>query len=257
MFGTQYHEYLFNGNEINDLPKIVYSMENPYFEPGVMLTYAAFKEAAKHSAYAIGGEAADQVFGCCASSAHLSHSIRNRVGAAFDIYLKAVEAVFRSKWLEGNYILRKVENRLTGHFNVNNWCGCYGFRDCDIKEILKQNFTFSDKYPLQDTPYDDLDTLFRYCCDRVNLDYALYGILAPYGKFADLLNMTCFSPYIDSDVLNYILSLENELRAPVINGSEHIFGSKYLQKELAGQIFPDEIIKRPKQGRQSALEFIC
>jgi len=57
-----------------------------------------------------------------------------------------------------------------------------------------------------------------------------------------------YSPYIDAEVLNFILSLDYQLKVPFNGNKDGFFESKYLQKELAKGIFPNEIIVRPKQG---------
>ncbi len=83
LFNTDHHEYFFDGHEIDDLPKIVYTMGVPSFEPGMMLSYAAFREASKYSDYAIGGEAADQIFGYCVPAVYRRYSIQEK---SFGLY---------------------------------------------------------------------------------------------------------------------------------------------------------------------------
>ncbi|MCK5915309.1 MAG: asparagine synthase, partial [Deltaproteobacteria bacterium] len=62
-FGTEHFEYSINGTEIDDLPRLIWHMEEPYFELGLFLTYSGLATARKEVDVILGGEAADQVFG--------------------------------------------------------------------------------------------------------------------------------------------------------------------------------------------------
>jgi len=62
-FDTQHYETSITGEEIEDLPKLVWHLEEPYFEFGLFLTYKGFAAARKEVDVVIGGEGADQLFG--------------------------------------------------------------------------------------------------------------------------------------------------------------------------------------------------
>ena len=68
---------------------------------------------------------------------------------------------------------------------------------------------------------------------------------------------TCLTS-IDREIIEFILSLDQNLRAPMSCSKDLSFNSKYLQKELAKTIFPPQIIDRPKQGGaiSSGIHFI-
>ncbi len=248
LFRTEHHEYRFDGREINDLPQIAYSLEVPYFEPGLMLSHAALKEAAGYSKSAIGGEAADQIFGSCAPKAFHRYSLRKKTGGWSGTACNLARTICRSRYFENHPFVRKIENRLISNYDVNNWCGVYGFTNPEMKELLELNFAFRDKYDDSAVPDETLSELFDYCCTKLTLEYAFYGILAPYGSLSELHDITSHSPYIDGETIRFALQLDHDLRAKKVDSKDLKFTSKYLQKELANNIFPPEILNRPKQG---------
>ena len=62
-FGARHFESTITGKEIEDLPKLIWSLEEPYFEFGLFLTYKGLEAARKEVDIVIGGEGADQLFG--------------------------------------------------------------------------------------------------------------------------------------------------------------------------------------------------
>ena len=248
LFNTDHHEYHFDGHEIDALPQIVYTMGVPYFEPGMMLTHAAFMEAAKYSNSAIGGEAADQIFGYCVSSAYRRYSIQEKTYGLYKPCYNLTKNVIRSKIFEGNNIARKIEGRLIDVYDVNSLCSAFGFKNGDIRELLKEDLYFQEKYDEVNVPDKDLSQLYDFCCTKLDLDYAFYGILSVYNPLSELHNITSHSPYVDSEVINFVLSLDHNLRVQMTNSQDTPFVTKYLLRELAKEILPPEIINRPKQG---------
>ena len=247
LFNTDHHEYYFDGHELNDLPQIVYNMGVPYFEPGVMLSYAAYKEAAKYSNYAIGGEAADQIFGYCTPEAYRRFSIREKTYGLYRPFFNLTKNVCRSKLFRGNNIARKIDARLD-KYDVNSLCSAFGFRSFEIRELFKEDFYSQDKYDDPNVPDKDLSQLYDFSCTRLDLDYAFYGVLSVYSHLSELHNITCHSSYTDRDVINFVLSLDHNLRIQMTNSQDIQFVTKYLHRELAKEILPPEIISRPKQG---------
>jgi len=248
LFNTDHHEYHFDGHEINDLPQIVYTMGVPYFEPGVMLSYSAYMEAAKYSNYAIGGEAADQIFGYCTPAAYRRYSIQEKTYGLYKPFYNLTKNVCRSKLFGGSYIARKAEGRLIDIYDVNSLCSAFGFRNGEIRELLKEDFYFQDKYDDSNVPDKGLSQLYDFCCTKLDIDYAFYGILSVYSHLSELHNITCHSAYTDREVINFALSLDHNLRIQMTNSQDIQFVTKYLHRELAKELLPPEIINRPKQG---------
>jgi hypothetical protein len=214
----------------------------------MMLSYCAFKYAKDYVNAIVGGEAADQLFGACTSASHKRYTMIARTHGLGALFQRVVSFVSRSRLAEGNSFIRKVENKLIGKYDVNNWCSVYGFRDCDLKYLLRSNFRFEEKFDNSKVPDRELEKLFEFACTELLMNYALYGILAIYSKIADMLDIWTFSPYLDKRVISFVMSLDHSLRTPLHDKTEGEFSSKYLQVELARQFFSSEIIDRPKQG---------
>ena len=245
---TDHHEHFFDGQEINALPQIVHKLEVPYFEPGLILTHSALQAAARHADVVIGGEAADQLFACSGPAAYRRYSMRKKAGPLFGRFCNLMTSVCRSAPFDGRSISHRIEGRLIGKYDVNNWYPGYGFWNTHIKELLKENFRFEDRLDNSDVPDTDLSSLYDYCCTRLNMEYALYGILGRYSGLSELHNIASYSPYVDRNVIDFVLSLDHNLRAPMTDSQGLKFNTKYLHKELAKEIFPAEIVNRPKQG---------
>ena len=62
-FNTQHFETSITGDEIEDLPKLIWHLEEPYFEFGLFLTYKGLEAASKEVDVVLGGEGADQLYG--------------------------------------------------------------------------------------------------------------------------------------------------------------------------------------------------
>lgn len=248
LFNTDHREYHFDGQEINDLPQLVYNMGVPYFEPGVMLSYSAFKEASKYSNFAIGGEAADQIFGYCTPAAYRRYSIKEKTYGLYKPFFNITKNVCKIKSFGSSYIGRKIEGRLIDTYDVNSLCSAFGFRNSEIRDLLKETFHFQDKYDESKVPDKSLSDLYNFSCTKLDLDYAFYGISSVYSHLSEIHNLTCYSSFTDREVINFALSLDHNLRIQMTNSQDTKFLSKYLQRELAKEVLPLEIVNRPKQG---------
>lgn len=82
--GAVHVEAPVTADSIDDLPRLARHMENPFYEPGMLLSWSALKLAAQHVDVVIGGEATDQLFGACALPA------RNRYAAPPRAALRAL-----------------------------------------------------------------------------------------------------------------------------------------------------------------------
>jgi len=243
--GTDHHEYLFDGEEIEKLPGYVCSLETPYFEPGMLLTCTAYELARSHGKSVIGGEGTDQIFGSCAAFAYARHIAST---PSRRMLKNMLHDLAHSPMMRNNVFVSRLENRFFGPDNINSWCGAMGFRDSDIREVARPNFWREYNYDSQAMPEGDLDAMLRYACQVLNRDYLNYGILPIGGRLANELGLSTFSPYLDKRVMDFILSLDHSLRTPLLNSVPGKFDSKHLQKQLTLKLLPSEIFERPKQG---------
>ena len=243
--GSEHHEYLFDGWEIERLPWLVWNLESPYFEPGMMLTYYALTIARKHGRTVIGGEGTDQLF------ANAQRRVRPRHRAttdtpAYRTRRRLVDGALRLPGIRGSRRAHCLGDRLFRGLDVNGWSGAYGFRACDLAGWLRPGWHGQDRYDDLAIPDHDLAALLDHACVPVSRDYLLSGILAIYGKLQPQLDVRPISPYLDVDVRRFILSLDPSLRTPAMPGGG--FDDKRLHKDLAHQLLPADLFDRPKQG---------
>lgn len=246
-YGADHHEHMLDGTEVEQLPRLIAQLEQPFYEPGMMLTWCAVSAAADRFGTVIGGETADQLFGACAAPASARLAARRKWGAAFGPGLGLARAVFRGPGRNSTF-LRKVENKLIGEYDVATWCGRYGFRDCDLPALLRRPVSGADLYADARVPDADRDALFDFGCTVLNRDYALDGILLPTGRFADHLGIETFSPFLSRPVGDFILSLPWDLRLVDHPDRPGDFVYKRLHRLLSYELLPRDVVDRPKQG---------
>lgn len=246
--GATYTEKLIDGSEVDDLPKLVWELENPFYEPGVMLSWNALRLASEHVGSVIGGETADQLFGACVEPCWRRHGVRRRFGPLLKPWLSLVRGAARLPKARASSFVRKVEHRLIGHLDPAYWCARYGFRTCDLPALMRRPLPEDDRYDMPDLPDGDLDALWNYGCTVLNRDYSCYGILLANGRLGDLLGLETFSPFCDRRVADYILSLDTELRYAAVPGRPGEFVFKALHRRLARELLEPDIVDRPKQG---------
>jgi asparagine synthase (glutamine-hydrolysing) len=247
LYGTDHREHMIRGAEIEELPRMVAALEQPFCEPGMILTWCALKLSKEHCDSVIGGEAADQLFTGCPTGSFGRLAARRRWGPLLGPAVSAARGVFRGPFY-GNVFMRKVENRLFAGHDLTNWCGRYGFRDCDMVELLRRPQSGSDVYADVAVPDHDREALLDFGCSVLARNYALDGILAPTAAFADHLGVATSSPFLSRPVADLILSLPWPLRLVETESGTPRFIAKRLHRLLACELLPQDIVDRPKQG---------
>ncbi|MBC8425301.1 hypothetical protein H8E07_14360 [bacterium] len=247
-YGTDHRERLVDGHEVDDLPRIAWEMENPFYEPGTILSWCALSLASERVSSVIGGEVADQLFGACVAPVRRRYFARQKYGPMLKPWLGLVRGVARMPVARASTFVRKVENRLAGSLDPAYWCGRYGFRDCDMSALLRRPLPEDDRYDTLAVPDTDLDALYNFGCGVLNRDYASYGILQINGRLGDLLGIETFSPFCDRRVADHILSLATELRFHALPEAPEDFTFKALHRRLAYDLLEADIVDRPKQG---------
>ncbi len=246
--GSRHIEAAFTGDEIEDLPQLVRAFGEPFLEPGLLLTWRALAEASRHGEVVVGGEATDQIFGSCAAAAARRSRRLASTRGSWRIIETALRSLADSPPLRRSPFWGRVANRIAGPFDVNNWCGRYGFRECDLRGLLRDGSRGSPRYDRRRVPDRDPEALRAYCCEVLNLDYAFAGILAPYGPLARMLGVRPRSPYLEPEVMEFILGLPEDLRSPPLPGKPGRFAAKELHARLARDLLPAGLLARPKQG---------
>ncbi len=247
-YGTDHTERLVEGAEIEELPRLVHASEQPFYEPGMMLSWCALSLAGEKVKTVVGGETADQLFGASVAPVRRRAAARRKYGPLLEPALVGVRTLARSPLGRHNVFARKVENKLVAPYDPAYWCGRYGFRDCDLAALLRRPLPEDDRYPLTGLPHTDLEALYDFGCTVLNRDYACHGILQINGRLGDLLGLETFSPFCNRAVADHILALDTLLRFHAPPESPEDFTYKALHRRLCYELLEEDIVDRPKQG---------
>lgn len=253
-FKIPFHDYAFDGNEIEALPSMIWHLEQPFLENGLFLTYTSFMSVKDKADIVIPGNCADQLFGTggfagaspialryLLDKMHIRHMVdyirRRTKGTAF----------------YGDNVLFKLKVLLDRSASFNNWF-FWGFDDHELKQLCNfpipptafdvfpndvdaLNHSFSDYYQ-HSLIHQDIE---HYCCQ--NLLVKSYAISQMFGLYER-------DPYLDYNLVDFLLSLElplkrkGSLTAYFRNKSQ----SKYLHRLAMTKILPPSILSRPKRG---------
>jgi asparagine synthase (glutamine-hydrolysing) len=248
LFGTRHHEYLFDGNEVEALPEITWVMENPYYEPGVLLSFFTLRNAVRLAPAVAGADIADQVFGSCVDLAHRRYrTSRTFAGQGWRLHY-ALRAACHNPLTRSSSFFARIYSRFGEARDVNAWSSGYGFSNAEIRRLVRRRFCVQPKFDDRAAPDHDLSALLDFGCIGPNRDYALNGLLIKTGRIAAHFGLTYFTPFTDRSVFDFILSLDHQLRNRRLPGDCEAFTRKYLHRRLAGKLIGPEILDRAKQG---------
>jgi asparagine synthase (glutamine-hydrolysing) len=286
-FNTQHYETAITGQEIEDLPKLIWHLEEPYFEFGLFLTYKGLEAARKEVDVVIGGEGADQLFGTGGFAGGRPAAIHYLLQK----YRLLGLAQKSGRLLRGPYFydldnwafkFRLFWNRAT---DLNDWY-FYGYDQDELLKLYRDpklaiiprifaesdslysytqhsalstqhSNTYVDTHHsnyLQATP-NTLPPSFPefYLQTQINQDLKHYvneNVMVKSGRMADMLDLTLRESYLDTEVTDFLVSLDYHLKR---SGDlfDHLTGkikTKFLHRKAMENLLPPEIMIKPKQG---------
>jgi asparagine synthase (glutamine-hydrolysing) len=254
-FGTEHFEYIITGDEIEDLPRLVWHLEEPYFEFGLFLTYLGMKAARKEAGVVLGGEGADQLFGTGGFVKGLPVALRYLLQKSHLIGT----ASFIAKSMRGGYfydrdnLAFKIRLLMKRVVDLNNWY-FYGYDEHELGRLYRYSSLakvpriFSDSSSNMSASFEDL-----YCKTALNQDvrhYANENVMVKSGRMADMLGLTLREAYLDADVADFLVSLEYSLKRKggVVDHLKGNIKTKYLHRKAMETVLPEDIMTKPKQG---------
>jgi len=82
------------------------------------------------------------------------------------------------------------------------------------------------------------------------LHYANENVMVKSGRMANALGMTLRESYLDTDVVDFLLSLDLQLKrkGSIVDLLRGTSKAKYLHRITVGDLLPREIMNKPKQG---------
>ena len=213
-YGTEHHEETIAiSNYPDSIRKILRAFDEPF--AGVVSTYFLSQRMARHVKVAVAGDGADELFG-----SYLSHRV-----AAGAQSLPGSSDVPDWQWRAGLLVMSDEEKASLYAPDVRAALAHVSTRG-HVRGAF-ENLTARD--PL----------------NRV-LEAEFHGLLPDQVlTFVDRLSMAhsleVRSAFLDTDVVEYVASLPGSLK---IRGGE----TKDVLKRAAARYFPDEMIRRPKEG---------
>jgi asparagine synthase (glutamine-hydrolysing) len=210
-FGTDHREETIT---CSDYPSAIRRILKAFDEPfaGVVSTYFLAEAMARHVKVAVSGDGADEMFG-----SYLSHRMA---------FAKAQDGEEPDwEWRTKLLVLSELEKR--------------DLYSPEVRDALADTSTAVH-----------LGRAFEHLTARDPLNRILeaeFGGIFPDQvlTFVDRLSMAhaleVRSPFLDTDVIEFVASLPGGLK--ICNGE-----TKHLLKKAASRYFPEEMIRRPKEG---------
>jgi asparagine synthase (glutamine-hydrolysing) len=279
-FNTQHFESTITGVEIEDLPKLIWHLEEPYFEFGLFLTYQGLTAARKEVDVLIGGEGADQLFGTGGFAGGRPAALHYLLKKYHLLALGTIASkIFRGPYFyDRDNLAFKFRMLWDRAIDLNNWY-FYGYDQHELLKLYRDPKSaiipriFADSDSLYPSPQPsalspqssniDVDTQSSdtqsfsfadfYLETQINQDLKHYvneNVMVKSGRMADMLDLTLRETYLDTEVTDFLVSLDYSLKR---SGDlfDHLRGkikTKFLHRKTIEGLLPPEIMTKPKQG---------
>jgi asparagine synthase (glutamine-hydrolysing) len=259
-FNTEHYETSITGKEIEDLPQLIWHLEEPYFEFGLFLTYQGFAAAREEVDVVIGGEGADQLFG--------TGGFAGGLPAVLHYLLKKYHLlgpgwtfakIFKNPYFyEHDNLAFKLRMLWDRAIDLNNWY-FYGYDENELYSLHKNSTLgyipkiFSDNSNTQYSNTEHFSFADFFCETQINQDLKHYvneNVMVKSGRMADMLDLTLRESYLDVEVTDFLVSLDYPLKRSG-NLLDHLAGkikTKFLYRKAMEDLLPPEIMTKPKQG---------
>jgi asparagine synthase (glutamine-hydrolysing) len=254
-FNTEHFEYTITGEEIEDLPKLIWHLEEPYFEFGLFLTYLGLAITQGKVDAVIGGEGADQLFGTGGFAGGLPAALHYVLLK----YKMLGPSRLTAKILRGEYFYErdnlafKVRLLLNRAVDLNNWY-FYGYDEHELHLIHKDPARrFVPVIFLNGGTGCPLSFAELFHETQVNQDLTHYvneNVMVKSGRMADMLDVTLRESYLDVDVTDFLVSLRYPLKRSgnLLDHFRSMVQTKFLHRKAMEGLLPPEIMSKPKQG---------
>jgi asparagine synthase (glutamine-hydrolysing) len=261
-FHTQHYETSITGDEIEDLPKLIWHLEEPYFEFGLFLTYKGLEAAHSEVDVALGGEGADQLFGTGGFAggrpAALNYLLKKY--HLLGLGKQAARMIKSPYFYEHDNLAFKLRMLWDRAIDLNNWY-FYGYDDHELKRLYRDPSLSNVPKIFPDGLFTQHSTLNTrhfsfpsfYLSTQINQDLKHYvneNVMVKSGRMADMLGLTLRESYLDAEVTDFLVSLDYSLKR---SGDlfDHLRGNimtKLLHRKALEDLLPAEVMEKPKQG---------
>ncbi len=253
-FGVPFHEYVFDGSEMEDLPRMVWHLDEPFMENGLFLTYAGFKAAKGQVDLMLAGDGADQLFGTGGFAEGRPIALRYllekfRLRKSADIFRR----VFYNRLFYKDNFFYKFKVMLDRSVDFNDWF-FWGFDDNELAQLCRFSIQEDSLSCFSNDLHRIPKTLASYYHHALTIQdlehYAFQNVLFKSFRMANMFGIKLRETYLDKGVIEFVLSTHFSLKG---KGSlwNFLMGkgvTKYLHRLSTKRILPSEVFNKPKQG---------
>jgi asparagine synthase (glutamine-hydrolysing) len=239
-FQTDHHEFFVKSDLVNVLPQLVWAFDEPFGDSSMLPTYYVSKLAREHVTVALSGDGGDEIFG--------GYEQYQR-----EYLIHQVPAPLR---LAMGHASQQLPDGVRGKKRLGTWLRDYGTRCIEAAMLFPDysraviytpefyarvnNHQPYERHLREYRRYQHLDPVARVQCVDART-YLIDDILVKVDKVSMLNSLETRAPLIDQELATYVASLQPSVRF-------HNGKSKYLQKRVAENILPKEILTRRKKG---------
>ena len=253
-YDVPFHDYVFTGDEIEDLPKILWHLEQPFLENGLLLTYAGFKSVNGKADIILSGNCADQLFGTGGFAGSKPIALR-LLFEKFNLLplLKISQKLMRSPLFYEDNIFYKMNVLFRRVTDFNNWF-FWGFDDHELKHLCAFDTDSIDFNIFSNTVKSysgSLEDYYNFSIIHQDIEhYACENVLVKSYRIAEMFGIVERDPYLDHNVVDFLLGLKlNFKRAgSLLDYLNNTTRSKNLHRLTMKSILPERILNKPKQG---------
>jgi asparagine synthase (glutamine-hydrolysing) len=238
--GVENISYVITPEEyMNEVPKIMWHMDDPLADPACVPLYFVAREARKHVTVVLSGEGADELFGGYNIYREpQSLEIFNKIPRVGKVLLKRIAMIMPEGMKGKSFIERGVtpmEERYIGNAKM--------FTEEDKHDLLKvyrQGLDYTDiTKPLyhESRGYDPVDRM-----QYIDIHTWMRGdILLKADRVTMAHSLELRVPFLDKEVFRVASKIPTSLKTA--NGT-----TKYILRKAAEGIVPDHVLNRKKLG---------
>jgi asparagine synthase (glutamine-hydrolysing) len=238
--GVENISYVITPQEyMNELPKIMWHMDDPLADPACIPLYFVAREARKHVTVVLSGEGADELFGGYNIYREPQDlEMFNKIPRAGKVLLKGIANMMPEGMKGKSFIERGVtpmEERYIGNAKM--------FTEEEKRELLsvyREGLHFTDitKTLYKETKgYDPVDTM-----QYIDIHTWMRGdILLKADKMTMAHSLELRVPFLDKEVFEAASKIPTSLKTA--NGT-----TKYILRKAAEGIVPEHVLNRKKLG---------
>ncbi|WHZ06154.1 asparagine synthase (glutamine-hydrolyzing) [Neobacillus sp. YX16] len=238
--GVENISYVITPQEyMNELPKIMWHMDDPLADPACIPLYFVAREARKHVTVVLSGEGADELFGGYNIYREPQDlEMFNKIPRAGKILLKGIANIMPEGMKGKSFIERGVtpmEERYIGNAKM--------FTEEEKRELLsvyREGLHFTDiTKPLytESKSYDPVDRM-----QYIDIHTWMRGdILLKADKMTMAHSLELRVPFLDKEVFEAASKIPTSLKTA--NGT-----TKYILRKAAEGIVPEHVLNRKKLG---------